>query len=75
MAFEPTIGFSNLTDIDYDIELAANDPQVPEMNEQNKPEEERSEEPVEKAKQSEMGTFFGPITSWFNGYKWVIFTG
>ena len=42
MPFEPTIGFSNLTDIDYDIELDANDPQVPEMNEQNKPEEEQS---------------------------------
>ena len=75
MAFEPTIGFSNLTDIDYDIELAANDPQVPEMNEQNKPEEEQSEKPVEKAKQFDLGSFFSPITSWLNANKWMIFTG
>ena len=75
MPFEPTIGFSNLTDIDYDIELDGNDPQAPETNEQKPSEREKSEEPGEKVKKSEMATYFKPITSWFKEYKWVIITG
>lgn len=75
MPFEPTIGFSNLTDIEYDIELEANDPQVSEMNEQNKPEEEQSEKPVEKAKSFDMGNYFSPVTLWLKANKWLILTG
>lgn len=39
--FEPTIGFSGVSDIDYDIELNLDDPEVREMPEQKREELER----------------------------------
>ncbi|AOV06752.1 DUF4129 domain-containing transglutaminase family protein [Sporosarcina ureilytica] len=39
--FEPTIGFSGVADIDYDIELNLDDPEVREMPEQKREELER----------------------------------
>ena len=39
MPFEPTIGFSGPADIDYDVELEANDPEIQEMPE-DRPEQE-----------------------------------
>ena len=42
MPYEPTIGFSNLTDIEYDIEMDSNDPEVPEIKEPKKPKKEQN---------------------------------
>lgn len=75
MPFEPTIGFTNLADIDYDIELAANDPQMQEMKDQNKPEEEQSETPVAKTKRFDMKSYTETLTLWWKKYIWVILIG
>ena len=42
--YEPTIGFSSLTDIDYDIELDLDDPEAPEMKEPEQPKKEQDKE-------------------------------
>ena len=73
--FEPTIGFTNLTDIEYDIELAANDPQVQEMNEQNKAEEEQTTTSVAKKKKIDMKSYISAFTLWLKKYIWLILTG
>ncbi len=73
MPFEPTIGFTNLTDIDYDVELEANDPQVAERDEKNKPEEEQSKEPVKKSKSFDVEKYVGLFTSWMKKYSgWIV---
>ncbi len=49
--FEPTIGFNGVSDIDYDIELSLDDPEIEEM-----PEEERNEFEKEQEKEAKQNT-------------------
>ena len=50
MPYEPTIGFNNLTDIEYDIELNLSDPKAPEVKEPERPKKEQAKKPVKKEK-------------------------
>jgi len=73
MPYEPTIGFSNLTDISYDIELDLNDPEAPEIKEPEKPKPEKAEKPVKALKDYELKAFFKSIGLWIETNKWRIF--
>ncbi|HJF34095.1 MAG TPA: transglutaminase domain-containing protein [Sporosarcina psychrophila] len=72
MPYEPTIGFSNLTDVDYDIESDHNDPKAPEVKKPEKPKNEQAEKPVKSEKSFKNRTFFNSIGTWIEGNKWVI---
>jgi hypothetical protein len=72
--YEPTIGFSNLTDIEYDIEMDRNDPEAPVIKEPEKPKKEQIEKPVKAEKNFELSAIFKSIGSWIGINKWVIIT-
>jgi transglutaminase-like putative cysteine protease len=65
--FEPTIGFSNPVNIDYDMELDSGEEQVPNAEDLEKPEEDelntQANTPVETG-----------ITFNFSKYKWVLYS-
>ena len=76
MPFEPTIGFSNLTDIDYDIELDGNDPQAPEMNEQEQPASRRKPKSrVKRLRSPKWLLISSQSLRGLRNNKWVIITG
>lgn len=64
--FEPTIGFSGVTDIDYDIELTSDDPAVNEMPEQEREEleQEIKEKETEEKKQADKEEVTFDIGDW-----------
>lgn len=74
LPFEPTIGFSGQTRIDYDLELDLDDPEIEEM-----PAEERKEIEKKKPKEitktnnsKELGDSWKVIGSWVTQNKWLI---
>ncbi|GEN83866.1 hypothetical protein SLU01_21780 [Sporosarcina luteola] len=72
MPFEPTIGFSNLTDIDYDLETDMSDPETPNMEERERPEKEKEEVPAAtKSDDGGFGSFFKPIGDFLSKHKWI----
>lgn len=73
MPFEPTIGFSNPTQIDYDIELDISDPQIPEMEEQIRQEQEKTETPERVQQKSDANSLWSAITEFRKKYKWLLF--
>ncbi len=72
MPFEPTIGFSNLTDIDYDIESNLSDPQAPEVEKPERPKREQTKKPVIAEKNMGIGEFFKSINSWIKVNLWKV---
>ena len=71
MPFEPTIGFSNMTSIDYDIETDMSDSEVPEMEEREQPEIDKEETPAKKEKEDGIGAFFKNTGDYFRENAWV----
>ena len=74
MPFEPTIGFGGPASIEYDVELDINDPEVPEMPEQ---EREQLEREIEQKKVKENPAFdinklVSSIGSWIGEKIWWI---
>lgn len=75
MPFEPTLGFSGVASIDYDLELEIDDPEVPEMPEEErekleqKLEQEKKEEPEEKEQPAEKKK----VAVSFGKFGWVFF--
>ncbi|MFS0690097.1 transglutaminaseTgpA domain-containing protein [Sporosarcina sp. 179-K 8C2 HS] len=71
MPFEPTIGFSNMTDIEYDLELDMSDPEVREMEEREKPEVDRTETPAKKEEDGGIAAFFEKTGKFLRENAWV----
>ena len=71
MPFEPTIGFSNMTSIEYDIETDMSDPEVPEMEEREQPEIDQEETPAKKEEEGGIGAFFKNTGDYFRENAWV----
>ncbi|MCG3089807.1 DUF4129 domain-containing transglutaminase family protein [Sporosarcina cyprini] len=70
MPFEPTIGFTNMAGIDYDIETSLDDPQSPEMQEKEKQEKEK-QTPVAKPENKSGGpTGFQKAFAWVKSNVW-----
>lgn len=69
MPFEPTVGFNGVTSIDYDIEMTIDDPEVPEMpqEEREKIERESSEEKVKAQDDFELGKLLKSVNDWMKG--------
>lgn len=77
MPFEPTIGFNGQTNIDYDIELDRNDPEIPEMPErkQKELEQEKSSEAATENKPVEFSKALSAFKSWIGRYIWWLVVG
>ena len=83
MPYEPTIGFSGLTDIENDIELSLNDPEMPEVKEPEQPKKEQAEETGQKSKNFKNNEIFNTVVTWIrnnlmdNRCSWIssIFVG
>ncbi|WP_339253760.1 DUF4129 domain-containing transglutaminase family protein [Sporosarcina sp. FSL W8-0480] len=70
--FEPTIGFSNPTDITYDLETDISDPEMPNMEERERPEPKQDETPVAKANGSGgFGSFMKSTGDYLKKHAWV----
>ncbi|KAA0941683.1 transglutaminase domain-containing protein [Sporosarcina sp. ANT_H38] len=72
MPYEPTIGFSGLTDVEYDIELDLNDSEEPEVKEPEQPEKEQVEKPVKKGNQYKSSELFKSIGTWIEDNIWIV---
>lgn len=72
MPFEPTIGFSNPTNIEYDIETDMSEPQVPELQEQDRPEIEKDEKPALAKDKDNDTSFVKSVSEFIQKYVWVI---
>ena len=74
MPFEPTIGFAGTTSIEYDIELDINDPEVPEMPEQERKrhEQEKSKEAAKVKKDFDFDKSLGAISLWVKAKIWWV---
>lgn len=75
MPFEPTIGFTNPTDIDYDIERDISDPEIPEMEEKDRPELERPEKPAKVTNDSSISSLWNSMNEIFRKYLWLLIIG
>lgn len=75
MPFEPTIGFSNMTGIDYDLELDLSDPEAPELEERERPEVERGATPENKDEDNAFVAFFQKTDKFLRENAWVGFIG
>ncbi|MBB4826700.1 transglutaminase-like putative cysteine protease [Sporosarcina luteola] len=70
--FEPTIGFTNMTSISYDIETSMDDPEAPEMRELEKQEKEK-ETPIAKAENNPNGpSGFEKAGTWVKSNVWKL---
>lgn len=76
MTFEPTIGFTNTPDIEFDIELSPDDALVAEQQQQEL-EEQVPEEVQEEttADESAFSLSFDAFVKWLDRVKWWIFGG
>jgi transglutaminase-like putative cysteine protease len=72
MPYEPTIGFSNLTDIEYDIESNLDDPKAPEVKKPEKPKKEQAEKPANSEKNYKNRAFFKSIGTWIQDSIWIL---
>ncbi|CAM3257771.1 transglutaminase domain-containing protein [Filibacter tadaridae] len=72
MPFEPTIGFSGQTDIDYDLDLDINDPATPEMKEKEQERKKNSQKkkPVKKETNFELDKLIKDVTTWIGNHVW-----
>lgn len=75
MPFEPTIGFSGLAQIDYDVELDLTDTEVPEVKEPEQPKKEPAKKPVKANKNVEFTKYVESITTWLKNNKWLMAVG
>ncbi|WP_432361120.1 transglutaminaseTgpA domain-containing protein [Sporosarcina sp. UB5] len=71
MPFEPTIGFSNMTGIEYDLEMDMSEPEAPVVEEMEKPEVERAETPVKKDEDNRFIAFFNKTEKFLQENAWV----
>ncbi|MCG7345911.1 DUF4129 domain-containing transglutaminase family protein [Sporosarcina sp. ACRSL] len=74
MPFEPTIGFSNMTGIEYDLELDVSDPEAPEMEEREEPEVDRAETAAKKEEEQSIAAFFNKTGDFLRENAWVGFS-
>ncbi|MEZ7172301.1 DUF3488 and DUF4129 domain-containing transglutaminase family protein [Sporosarcina sp. OR05] len=72
MPFEPTIGFSNPTNIEYDIETDMSEPQIPEMEERERPEIEKDETPILGKNHKDGSSFVKKAMDFIQKYVWII---
>lgn len=78
MPFEPTIGFSSQTLIDYDLELNKDDPEIREMPEQErqKIDEEKSKKATHANDSINLSKSLKGIAVWIKEQqKWIVFVG
>ena len=75
MPFEPTIGFSGLAQIDYDVELDLANPEVPEVKEPEQPKKEQAKTPVKENKDAGLSKLMESITTWLKNNKWLMGVG
>lgn len=75
MSFEPTIGFSNMTDIEYDLETDMSEPEAPEMEEREKPEVDRADTTVKKDEDSSFIAFFKKMDKFLRENAWIGIAG
>ena len=75
MPFEPTIGFSGLAQIDYDVELDLTDTEVPEVKKPEQPKKEQAKKPVKENKNVEFTKYVESITTWLKNNKWLMAVG
>ena len=65
MPFEPTIGFSGVASIEYDIEMDISDPETPEMKEQEQRNDRKQEKPEKTTKEIAVDSeMFSSIGGW-----------
>lgn len=69
MNFEPTIGFTNTPDIEFDIELAPDDALAAEQQEIEE-QEQQEEEVQQQATSTESNFSLKPVWDWFAQMKW-----
>lgn len=68
MNFEPTIGFTNTPDIEFDIELSPDDALAAEQEQLETPELETPE--TETTNSSDSSFSFDPVFNWLSKMKW-----
>ena len=73
MNFEPTIGFTNTPDIEFDIELAPDDALAAEQQEIEE-QEQQEEEVQQQATSTESNFSLKPVWDWFAQMKWWFVT-
>jgi len=72
MPYEPTIGFSSLTDIEYDIELNLDDTLTPEVKKPEQPKKEQAEKPVKADKNIKNNEIFKTMSTWIRNNMWIV---
>jgi len=72
MPYEPTIGFSSLTDIEYDIELNLDDTLTPEVKKPEQPKKEQAEKTVKTDKDLKNSEIFRTVGTWIRNNMWII---
>ena len=72
MPYEPTIGFSSLTDIEYDIELNLDDTLTPEVKKPEQPKKEQAEKTVKTDKNFKNNEIFKTVGTWIRNNTWIV---
>lgn len=72
MPYEPTIGFSSLTDIEYDIELNLDDTLTPEVKKPEQPKKEQAEKTVKADRNFKNSEIFKTMDTWIRNNMWII---
>ena len=72
MPYEPTIGFSSLTDIEYDIELNLDDTLTPEVKKPVQPKKEQAEKTVKADRHLKNSEIFKTMGTWIRNNMWII---
>ncbi|MER2089802.1 MAG: transglutaminase domain-containing protein [Sporosarcina sp.] len=72
MPFEPTIGFSNLTEVEYDIEQNNDELKAPEIKEPKKQKKEQEKKQATVKKEFEIGELFIDFGEWIRSNSWKI---
>ncbi|MBE1556731.1 DUF4129 domain-containing transglutaminase family protein [Sporosarcina limicola] len=75
MPFEPTIGFSGQSNIDFDIELDLGDPEAPAMKEKEKQKPKKPEKPNKAEKSFEIDKLFESLNNWVKNNVWKLIVG
>ena len=69
MNFEPTIGFTNTPDIEFDIELSPDDALAAEQQEIEQQEQQEQETPDQQTTQ-QSNFSLEPVVEWLDANKW-----
>jgi hypothetical protein len=74
MPFEPTIGFSGASSIEYDTELQLDDPEVPEMPKKEREKLKQKSKPKKEDKKNafDFNKTFDHIKQWVIDQKWIL---